>query len=289
MSILNVVYPVEFERARFNVKLIGERFPIPADVQARVDDNFAKFSEKVVAGGGKAPTKGENAVLRKYSVLADGLEGTCGISTFDEVLYFARSQIPEQDYAVGRQVGFPLASWGVLLSKDDQLIFIRKKGKEGAYEGSPYSGSGALVSVKDDFKDGLLSPQGFLDRSIGKEIGKAVWERKVATRFMGLNAHDKNSAKVNNGYDLVLEAAIDATASQILEGLEDNPQFVRGGAIYVPAQPDSLRAFAQGNPMTASGLAGIFCYMGSRYEIDEARKQLDIYRSARPDADISFA
>lgn len=219
MSLANIIDPVDLNDAKIDIKFTRDEFALSPEVQARVDARFAEHIAKTEKGGGKTPTKGETGVLRDYKVLTNGVEGTCGVSTFDRVLYFARTQIFQEDYALGRNVGFPLASWAVPLSSDDKLVFVRKRGAEGAYAGNPYSGFGALVSIDKDMRNGSLDMQAFLERSVGGEIGQGAWAMHCGTRFMGVNDHDENSSKVNNGYDLVLEAKFDVPAERVIQSL----------------------------------------------------------------------
>ncbi|MBU2637736.1 MAG: hypothetical protein KJ955_02085 [Nanoarchaeota archaeon] len=112
---INFNTPVTLENINFDVALERQKAALPQDIQQRVDASFNAFADKAEARSGKRPTKGEICVLGDYNPLPNGLEGVCTIATFDQVLYFARSQIPEQDYEVGRiRIGFPIASWGVL-------------------------------------------------------------------------------------------------------------------------------------------------------------------------------
>ncbi len=284
--------PVNLEDVNFDIHLNRTRNPLPQDIQERVDAKFNDFAEKAEAKSGKRPTKGEICVLQAYKTLPIGLEGVCRIRTFDEVLYFARSQIPQEDYLFGRvNVGFPIASWGVLASKDDKLLFVRKKGAEGAYEGSPYSAFGALVSADKDVENERVNPARLLERSVGGEVGKSVWERVSGTRYMGLNVYDENSAKVNNGYDTVWEVKLDSNMAKVLSILDENPQFeAKSKAGYVSATPLELREFAVSNPTTISGISGIFNYIGSHFGQDELVSQYMTYRQARGDkaVDLTF-
>jgi len=275
--------PVKLDDITFDIALNRQRSPLPQDIQQRVDSRFGDFADRAEVKSGKRPTKGEVGVLVDYKTLPSGLEGVCRIATFDQVLYFARSQIPEQDYEFGRtQIGFPLASWGVLVSKDNGLLFVRKKGTEGAYEGSPYSAFGALVSIDKDIEGERVAPARLLERSVGGEVGKAIWERRGVINYLGLNVYDENSAKVNNGYDTVWEIPIDAGISEIIGLLEENPQFeAKSNASQVIASPASLREFATTNPTTGAGLAGIFSYIGARFGEEELSVQYDLYRQAR--------
>lgn len=288
MSLANVIAPVDLNDASINVKLARDEVALPDDVQARVDANFDAFAQKAEQKTGKRPTKGEIGVLRDYRVLSDGVEGTCGVSTFDRVLYFARTQIPEGDYALGRNAGFPLASWAVPLSSDGCLVFARKKGAEGAYEGNPFSGFGALVSIDKDIREGRLDVKSFLERSVGQEVGAEAWKMATRTRFLGVNDHDENSSKVNNGYDLVMEVGFDAPAERVISSLASNPQFTSKEAVFVRADPLSLGDFAQKYPTTHSGIIGIFSYIASRFGPDELIDQLDKYRKAGKQLDIKF-
>ncbi len=288
MSIANIINPVSLNDASIDIKFVRDQVSLPQDVQARVDANFEAFAIKAEQKTGKRPTKGEIGVLRDYRVLPNGVEGTCGVSTFDRVLYFARTQIPEADYALGRNVGFPLASWAVPLSSDGNLIFARKKGAEGAYEGNPYSGFGALVSVDKDIKDGRLNMNSFLERSVGGEVGTEVWKMLSGARFTGINDHDENSSKVNNGYDLVIEFGLDAPAEKVISSLASNPQFTSKEAVYVTAEPKTLREFAERNQMTHSGVIGLFSYIGSRFGSEEASKQYSSYIMAGKKLSLEF-
>ncbi|HII15589.1 MAG TPA: hypothetical protein HA362_04720 [Nanoarchaeota archaeon] len=274
--------PVKLEDIKFDVTLDRQRNPLPQDVQQRVDTAFNAFADKAEAKSGKRPTKGQNCVLANYRAMPNGLEGVCKIATFDEVLYFARSQIPGQDYEFGRkQVGFPIASWGVLLSNDNQLLFARKRGAEGAYEGSPYSAFGTLVSADKDIEKERISPGKLLERSVAGEAGKAIWERRKAINYLGLNVYDENSAKVNNGYDTVWEIAVDAGMEEIMALLEENPQFeAKSKASPVIASPERLTDFAAAYPTTTSGLSGIFNYIGSKFGHIELLNQYARYMQA---------
>ena len=281
MSLANLVNPIDLREALINIKFTRDEFPLPDDVQERVDANFAVFSQRQEEKTGKRPTKGEIAVLRSYKILPNGVEGESGVSTFDRVLYFARTQIPAGDYEIGRQSGFPLASWALPLSSNNKLIFVRKRGAEGAYAGDPFSGFGALVSIEKDTRESSLDVQSFLERSVGKEVGSEAWEMFQSASFTGLNDHDENSSTVNNGYDLVLETRFDASAEKIIRVFSSNPQFTSSReAVYVEADPDLLRKFVEKYPTTHSGIIGIFSYIGSRFGEDEARNQLRRYQES---------
>ncbi len=288
MSLANIINPIDLNKATIDISFARCEFFIPADVQARVDSNFESFAQKQEEKTGKRPTKGETGVLKRYQMLPNGVEGACGVSTFDRVLYFARTQIPQGDYYLGRLVGFPLASWAVPLSIDNKLVFARKKGAEGAYAGNPYSGFGSLVSIDKDIRNGSLDVKSFLERSVGGEVGSEVWKMVGSTRLTGLNDHDENSSKVNNGYDLVMEVGFDSPAQKIISNLVSNPQFTSKEAVYVTAEPKALGEFAQKNLMTHSGIIGLFSYIGSRFGIDEAVSQLKKYREAGKQMEITF-
>lgn len=204
-------------------------------------------------------------------------------ATFDQVLYFARSQIPDSDYEFGKsQVGFPIASWGVLASNDNKLLFVRKKGAEGAYEGSPFSAFGTLLSADKDIENERISPKKLLERCFAGEAGNAVWERRKAISYLGLNVYDENSARVNNGYDTVWEIAIDANMNEAMALLEENQQFeAKSKASPVIASPEKLREFATAYPTTTSGLSGIFNYIGAKFGQDELLAQYTSYKQAR--------
>ena len=281
MSLANLIEPVNLDQAHIDVQLSRSDVSIPADIQSRVDSAFEKHSDKAEAESGKRPTKGEVGVIRSYGVLENGVQGVAGVATFDQVLYFARSQIPQGDYDFGKQLGFPLASWAIPLSSDGQLIFVRKRGAEGAYEGNPYSGFGSLVSVGKDFRDDSLNMPVFLQRSVGGEVGEEAWKMFAEANLLGLNDHDENSNRVNNGYDLALEVRFDAPAQRFIDGLSDNPQFTsKKEAIFVPVDPNTLRTFAESHKLSHSGIVGLFSYIGSRYGIDEARSQLKAYQDS---------
>ena len=131
MNNIHISKATELTEIDFEVNIDRDRNMNPAAIQARIDQAFADFSDRVERKKGVRPTKGKVCVLVEHSVKTQGLSGKCRIATFDEVLYFARSQIPEQDYQYGRtSIGFPLASWCVLVSKDNKLLFLRKRGVE---------------------------------------------------------------------------------------------------------------------------------------------------------------
>ncbi len=281
MIVVNHHKPLLLKESVFDVRLDRTTEPLPPEVQQRVDTLFNEFADKAEKKSGKRPTKGEVCVLSDFAVLPRGLVGACKSATFDEVLYFARSQISEGDYAIGRERGFPLASWAVLSSTDNRLLFLRKKGVEGAYEGSPFSAFGSLVSVEKDVEDGRVSPRKLLERSVGGEVGKAVWERVSETANLGLNVYDENSSKVNNGYDIVLKVGVDAKMNQVISLLEENRQFEPNSHIEISVEPNALREFISTQPTTVSGLSGVLNYIGSMYGEDEVRKQYELYREAR--------
>lgn len=292
MIVVNYSKPTRLDELKFDVRLDRTKRSLPNDIQGRVDAKFTQFADETEAKSGKRPTKGEICTLSQYKILSDGLEGVCKIATFDEVLYFARSEIDETDYDYGREnVGYPIASWGVLISRDNNLLFLRKKGAEGAYEGSPYSALGALISADKDVEDERLSPVKLLDRGIGGEIGNAVWERTNTINYLGLNVYDENSKKVNNGYDTVWTAQIDANMSEIMGLLEENPQFEKKSkAESVMANPNELRDFIVKKKTTASGLAGILNFIGSHFGPYELKKQYESYREqkGKEAVEISF-
>ena len=289
MSLANIVRPTAFESAAINVGLSNDTYELPEDVQVRVKINWEDFASRAESKTGRRPTKGGIGVLRDYRVLTDGLEGTCSVVPFDQVLYFARTQIPQGDYALGKKVGFPLASWAILVSKDDKVLFVRKKGAEGAYENNPYSGFGSLVAPDKDFETGRLHTARFLDRSVGGEVGQVLWNARKGVNYLGMNEHDENSSKVNNGYDLSFEVGVDLTADKLLASLTEDPQFTsKKESALVLAEPEQLRRFAESNPTTHSGIIGLFGYIGSKFGIDEAKKQFEIYRKSGKNLEIIF-
>ena len=289
MSLANIVRPTALESAVINVGLSSAAYDLPVDVQGRVDANWEDFASRAEAKAGKRPTKGGIGVLRDYKLLTDGLEGTCSVVPFDQVLYFARTQIPEGDYTLGRQVGFPLASWALVTSRDNKALFVRKKGAEGAYENNPYSGFGSLVAPEKDFEGGQLRTPRFLDRSVGGEVGSTLWNTRNGIAYLGMNEHDENSSKVNNGYDLVFQVGVDLLADQVLANLSDDPQFTsKKEAMLVLAEPENLRQFAEAHPTTHSGIVGLFSYIASRFGPDEATKQFEAYRKSGKNLEIMF-
>lgn len=298
---INYHPPIRLEDTDFAVRLERERVSLPQDLQQRVDAKFNDFADEAEAKSGKRPTKGEICTLSNFEVLSNGLKGKASIITFDQVLYFARSQIPEDDYAFGRtHVGFPLASWGVLSSTDNNLLFAIKKGSEGAYKGSRFSAFGSLVSAEKDIElfagmpDGagdseFISPRKLIERSIGGEVGKAVWERVTGITHLGLNVYDENSSQVNNGYDTDWKIDIDADAETIRKLLVETPQFEsKSSAVFVPSTPNKLREFAVANSTTMSGISGVFSYIGSHFGQDELVSQYMAYRRARGDTAVDL-
>ena len=138
-----------------------------------------------------------------------------------------------------------------------------------------------MVSADKDVTESMVDPAKLLKRSVGGEVGQAVWERITGTRHLGFNVYDANSSRVNNGYDVVWGINVDADMDKVISMLETNPQFEPKSHVSIPASPIALREFLVGNKTTPSGLSGTFCYIGSVFGEDEVRTQYQAYRKSR--------
>ncbi|MBU2638825.1 MAG: hypothetical protein KJ955_07665 [Nanoarchaeota archaeon] len=130
-----------------------------------------------------------------------------------------------------------------------------------------------------------------MERSISGETGIAIWERRNAINYLGMNVYDENSSKINNGYDTVWEIAIDARMDEIMSLLKENPQFeAKSTASNAMAIPKALGEFLATCPTTTSGLSGIFNYVGAKFGLDELLAQYALYKKERGTeaADLKF-
>jgi hypothetical protein len=281
MSELFFTTETELNDLDISLRRLDKKTILPPDLQSRVDSNWKRFSEKQISNSGKSPTKGKICVLNSWKPTLSGLQGECSDTTFDRVLYFARTEIPEADYNFGRtQIGFPLASWAVMRSSDNNLLFCGKKGAEGAYEGTPYSAFGGLANGEKDFPNDEFCPISFLQRTVGDEIGNKLWDTISNIEYCGMGAHDENSSKVNNGYDTIWSVEVDVDSGKLEEILTNNPQFTKEIKL-VHDSPGELTRFLIENPTTHSATIGVFGYIAASSGKTEALKQYTSYKSEK--------
>lgn len=273
MYVVNFTQAKALEDTLFDITAKERNINIPEHIAKNIDKNFVQVSKKALQQHAKAPTKGVVSTSRITNITSQGVSGSVQPATYDEVLYFARTGISQEEYDWGKEhLGLPMGAWIVLTSKDNKLLFLKKQGAEGAYSNNPYSAFGVLVSAQKDTVNDKISMQSVLERSIAKEAGESIWERRIGCDYMGVNSFDSNKGTVNSGYDIVWKVPIDAPMHTIVSLLEDNPQFKEKSFHYISSHPRVLEDFASHNNLTPSGLSGLLCYTGAVFGADEVQK-----------------
>ncbi len=267
-------HPLTLDHLTITVNRVAPE--VPVDVEARVNDTWQKFCAK-------RPTAKDSPIAYLHSFADNGAQYPhtryeAGVFTagFRYNQHFNRADTQMHDTQTANTLGYnPFASWILPVCDGGHFALFGNKRDFGDKKISAFGG----FSNERDIHDNHISVPDFIDRIMLNETGEMA--RAIdAKHFIGLNYFPIVGPK---GFDGVYVVEIDETPSKLQDMFRESDQFSRQ-LFSVRADPANLIAFLNSQEWepTRSCIAGVLCYIGSRYggdELQHAMRLLD-----RPDA-----